>query len=840
MWQFLVGLGIGTALLVGYIILSSYRNIRAVVADLYASFGFMGKWVRKKSVESRYENIINGAVDNYNANFEDNIILNCKINWVNKETDNSYLEDGKAIICLKFDKKDQDLNFYNATYSFTKTALLPTTREFVKEKSQKAIDLNLTKIFIKDYNRGALRIFNQKYRSEEQDVRDRFEKFEETEKRGLFTTLLIPELHYLGDNLSTITPSDKIENEIETFFDWFYELATRGKDERTILNFKSEHLKVGVILVANLETYQAYGIEAYTKWADKYASEHYGAVYLLARGSYRATILKEVVTELTDNKGFDQINKKVTLHEVDEKGKETEITCYCLKPNLSKVQFNAWEKIKAIFNNGKIISGIVSIVNESEITVNLHGIEFSIPKAKLSSKDIPDLRKFFKLEQELILNIESFDEEQCLVVLNNINTETDPNIFIETALKDNQEITVVVNGVQMDREGQERGLRTYCNSLQKKVFIPKKFCSYSRFIRLDSIFEKGKELEILLHGFSMEFANFLGEIKGLENPLTKFQDFQENHKYEAIVQEISENYITTELKPGLECRIYHSELSWENDKKPQEFNIGDKIDLVIIKSDSKKYQLTGSLKRVQKSEKEEFYKANLDTVLQATVIKVYPGIGLKFRLDDNDFIGFVYVRELMWGFCSDIEDNFPIKSKIVVKPIEFDYQNNEVVYSIKACMKNQYEEAVDHLIIGEKYIGRIIRHFTNLARVQIQSNGYTIQGYIHKSEISNIAFVENEEIECFLPLDSEFTFELKRRDNRNKIVELTRRSIVSSDFIDLEYGDTIDVKVVKCDSDSAYFYENDCEGIISENFDKILVGADTEVYLINSDGEFSA
>jgi ribosomal protein S1 len=800
MWQFLVGLGIGSTLLVGYILLSSYRNIRAVIADILASFGFMGRWVRKKSVESRYENIINGAVDDYNANFEDSIISNCKINWVNKETENNYLEDDKAIICLKFDKKDQDLNFYNATYSFTKTALLPTTREFVKPNSQKAIDLNLTKIFIKDYNRRALRIFNKKYKSEESDVRDSFEKFEETEKRGLFTTLLIPELHYLGDNLSTITPNEKIEKEIEEFFDWFYDLATRGKDERTILNHKTEHLKVGVILVANLETYQAYGIEAYTKWADKYASEHYGAVYLLARGAYRAKILKEVVSELTNNKGFDQINKKVTLHELDDQGEQTEISCYCLKPNLAKVQYNAWEKIKATYKNGKTISGIVSTVSESEIIVNLHGIEYSVPKEKLSSKEIPDLRKFFKLEQELILNIESINEDEGLVVLNNIDTETDPNIFIESALKDNQIITVVVNGVQIDREGKERGLKTYCTELHKKVFIPKKHCSYSRFIRLDSIFEKGQELSVFLHGFSMEFANFFGEIQGLENPLTKFQNYQENQKYDAIVQEISENYITTELIPGLECRIYYSELSWENDKKTQDFNIGDKVELIIIKSDTKRYQLTGSLKRVQKSEKEDFYKNNLNSILTAKVIKVYEGIGLKFKLKDTGFIGFVYVKELMWGFCSDINKSFPVNSEIVVTPIEFDYQNNEILYSIKASMKNQYDDAVDHLVIGEKYKGTIIRHFTDLARVQLNSNGYIIQGYIHKSEISNIAFVENEDIKNFLPIDSEFTFQLKRRDNRNKIVELSRRSVVASDFSNLDYGDTLDVKVIKFDT----------------------------------------
>jgi ribosomal protein S1 len=543
--------------------------------------------------------------------------------------------------------------------------------------------------------------------------------------------------------------------------------------------------------------------------------------------------LKEVVTDLTNNKGFDQINKKVTLFELDEKGEKTEISCYCLKPNLSKVQYNAWEKIKASYNNSKIISGIVSLVDESKIVVNIHGIEFDILKNKLSCKLIPDLRKYFRFEQELILNIETFNEENCIVELNNIKTETDPNILIETTLKENKLISVEVNGVQLDREGKERGLKTYCKSINKKVFIPKKYCSHSRFIRLDSAFKKGDLLSVLLHGFSMEFANYFGEIEGLENPLTNFHSYQENHKYDAIIQEISENYITTEIIPGLECRVYHSELSWDNDKKLQDYLIGGNVEIVIIKIDSENFRLTGSFKRVQKSEKEEFFKDKKGSIIIAEVIKVYEGIGVKFKLVESGLIGFVYAKELIWGFCSDFGNSFPEKSQIKVTPIDFDYHNNEIVFSIKACSKNQYDEAAEQLIIGEKYTGKIIKHFTDLARVQLTSNGYTIQGYIHKSEISNVVYIDNEDVKNFLPLEKTFTFELKRRDNKNKIVELSRRNIVSNDFDDLEYGDIVDVEIVKCDTKGAYFYEDKCEGKITENFEKLSVGMKKEIFLIN-------
>jgi len=306
--------------------------------------------------------------------------------------------------------------------------------------------------------------------------------------------------------------------------------------------------------------------------------------------------------------------------------------------------------------------------------------------------------------------------------------------------------------------------------------------------------------------------------------LTKFNEYQENHKYEAIVQEISENYLTTEIIPGLECRVYRSELSWENNKNTQDYKIGDKVDVLIIKIDSENYRLTGSFKRVQKSEKEEFFKENIGVILSAQVLKSYEGIGVKLKLVEYGFTGFVYAKELMWGFCSDIRNSFPVDSNISVTPILFDYQNNEIVYSIKACMRNQYDEAVEQLTIGEVYTGKIIKHFTDLARVQLEFKDFTIQAYIHKSEISNIAYVENEDIKYFLPIDKSFDFELKRKDNRNKIVELSRKNMVSSDFEELEYGDTIEVEIVKCDNDGAYFYEEEFEGKITETNEKLSSG----------------
>ena len=99
-----------------WLAISKWRSIRLFLSDLLRLFGFLGKFVRRKSVEDKYEGIINSAVKSYNSNFEDTILPKCEINWINEETQDSYFdaEGNKAIVCLRFDKRNQDLNFHNA------------------------------------------------------------------------------------------------------------------------------------------------------------------------------------------------------------------------------------------------------------------------------------------------------------------------------------------------------------------------------------------------------------------------------------------------------------------------------------------------------------------------------------------------------------------------------------------------------------------------------------------------------------------------------------------------------------------------------------------------------
>ncbi len=836
LYTFVIGLGLGAVAI--FYAITHWNNVKLFFSDTLRLFGFFSKWIRKKSVEEKYEAVINSAIDDYNSNFEYRILPGCRVNWIVDDSDESYLEDNRAIVCLKFDKKDEDLNFYNAAYSFTKTGLLPKTRNFIKASSQKAIDLNLTKIILKNFQRRSLRVFNEKFKNEDELVKDSFERLEQTEKRGLFRSLLIPELHFLGEILETTTPNRNIETEIEKFLDWFHDLATRERFENTSLHYQSPNLKVGVILVANLETYENYGTEAYTKWAEKYASENYGAIYLLARGVNRNKILREIVDELTTTRGFDQINKKVSAFQLDETGDQVEIFCYSLKANIAKVQYQAWEKLKECFEKGKLVSGIVKIVEGDGLIVNAYGRDIKISKEKLSAEKIVYVRKYFKPEHELLLRIESFDYEDGEISLSNVGTETDPKIIIDNTLEDNKAFEVNVDSVQYDEEGREKGLRTYCKEINRRVFIPKSKCSYSRFINLENLFKKGDKLNVTLHAFGYQFGNFIGELEGLLNPWLKIKEFSEGEIYKSVIQEVNKIFITTEFISGLECRIYRNELSWDGSLNPETLKVGEEVETYIIRIDSEKYWIFGSLKRIEKSKNQKYYETKGTSAIKARVSRIIEGIGLEFKSNDGAISGFVHISELIWGFCNDIESIFPLKSEISVRAINYEFNDDKLHFSIKRCIQNDFDKVIKTFDKSLSYDGQILKYIGDICRVELIIGNNKLQGYVHKSEVSGRSYIKSDDFEIYLPIHETFSFRIKKVNKKNKILELSRRAFLASVPEIEDYGTPIKVKVVRREFDCAFVYSNTAEGRIIDNYEKLAVGTELDVYPINNNGEF--
>jgi ribosomal protein S1 len=831
----LIGVPVILAITIIYA-LSHYSEIKILISDILRFLGWVGKGVRKVSVTSELEGTLNGVINDFNKSFTDPMLPHCKIQWVTEGNHNNVLRANEAIICVSFDKKDHDLNFYNATYNFIKTALVAKAKPFLKAQTSNAIDLVSTKLILKEYRREVLRTFNVKFNEVEQETKQIFYDLEETENNGLFSTLLLPEFFYLGEILNDKTPSPLIQVETEQFVQWIHDLATREIDEYTNLRFERTYLKIGVILAAKLSTYEKVGVEAYTKWAEKYAAENFNAVYILAKGNYRSKIAIEIADVLIESKGFDQVNKKSTIKRTGPDGNPLVITSICLRPNLTTIVFNAWEEIKKKHDENLPVIGIIDSIIPGNIVVNVSGLKVNIPNNQLSQIAIPDLSKLFRADQELELNILEVDQANGLIRLSNVNTKTDPRKLIEANLSNDKPIVGKITKVQKDREQLEKGLIIHCVSPEVDVFIPRSKATFSRFTDLSKKYTVGNDVQILLQDFNSEFGNYAGSIFGLISPFetNTYKNLNIGDEIEVTIKEKQEKFLTCEIVEGLECRLYTNELSWiESECNVDNYNIGQKLKCKVYGIDRERKFIYISIKQISKSPKRIFFEKYENKIIEVTITKVDDNAGIFFITLAGNEKGFVHWSEIDWGNVFPLSKSFKTNDNIIVTPIGFSPSNNFVNYSMKGVFSQQYNEFKNFYNIGDTVEGKIVKCYPSICIVEFNLNTLNVRGYIHESRVSSCCFLNEGDIQKFLPLDSVFNFVIHEFNDKFQTIGLCRKTFLDKTR-SVNLGDTYSVKFIITHGRKSFFYNNQLEGYILNIKAALVTGAEIEVLPINT------
>jgi len=836
-------LGSGALIIIGILYaLSHYSQIKLFISDFFRAIGWLGKGVRKVSVSSELEGTLNGVINHFNQNFSSPILPNCKIQWVTNDNHRNILRTNEAIVCVSFDKKDHELNYYNATYNFIKTALIANAKPFLKEQTSKAIDLVSTKFILKQYRREALRTFNEKFKVVEPDTKEVFYRLEETEDNALFNTLLLPEFHYVGETLNDKTPSATIQRETEEFIQWFYELATRDLDDRTKLNFERTFLKVGVILVAKDSTYRQAGIEAYTKWAEKYAAENYNAVYILSRGYGRNKIANEVANKLVQTKGFEQVNKNTVSKRTDEEGKQVIITTICLRPNLTAIIYHAWEHVKKRHAEKKPVIGIIETVTDEMVIVNVSGLKVTIPKQQLSAAQITNASKLFREDQELELNVLEIDQTQENIRLSNVDTKTDPKKLIDSNLSNEDPISGQIKRIQKDRDQQDKGLLVYCSSLERNVFVPRSKATYSRFTDLAKKYPVDLEVQILLQDFSFDFGDYTGEISDLDNPYESntYKTLEVGQNIEVVIKEKQEKFLTCEIIEGLECRLYANELSWdESECKTDDFGIDKSLTVKIYHIDREKNFIYVSLKQCSQSPQQTFFESNKGTVLEAEVTNINDNLGVFCNVSGQEKEDFVHWSEVEWGNISPLSKSYKIGDNIQVTPLEFDRNYNSIKYSIKRVYPQEYDTFKSTYNEGEVLEGKIIKCYPSVCIVELVYSNCKVRAYIHQSRVSQYCFLHEGDIEKFLPLGEKFSFIVTQFHDRFQTVELCRKTYLNT-CSSVELGEANTVKHIITHGRKSFFYSNNLEGYVTNVSRSLQSGEEIEVIPISTNSsEFS-
>ncbi|MFV0325950.1 MAG: S1 RNA-binding domain-containing protein [Bacteroides xylanisolvens] len=815
---------------------------KIILGDILRLIGWTNKNVRKLSVKSEYEGTINSIIQDYNKNFENPILPNCKIEWVEEKNINSVLKENEAIVCLSFDKRDHNLNFYNAILNFVQIALIAKAKDYLKRASSEAIDLLTTHIILRNNRKEVLTTFRKKFNDFEETTRQEFEALVPTNDRGLFLNILLPEFYFYGELIDSLPPSSEYNIEANGLLQWFKELASREIDERTNLKCISKNFKIGVILVGKDETWEKFGASAYIKWADYYAAENYNSVYVLGRGNSGYERASEVVRILTNSKGFDQINKNPKIKCASAEGKEYIVTCFSLRPNRATIAYLAWESLRQYYSEEKNIPAIIDNVQKECIVINAFGLKFEIPNKLLSTLEIKDARKIFHSEDEMFLSIKELDVDRQYVILSNQETESDPKHYIETVIKGNKIYLCTIERVQKDKQGIQTGLKVSNKDLKSWVYIPKPYLTYSRFLDLEAKYLPGDYLNIIIEKYSPSSSNFVGKIDALNDPWEEsyVKKMQVGDIVEVVVKQINEFYVVCELQEGVECFLVKQEISWNHQECiTSQFKVDEIIKVCIISIDSDRRRINISIKRLSKTPELEYFENNLGQIVDVEIAYNVPEKGIAVKYMNNEKTGFIWWTEIAWGAVGHFENIYKQGDKIKAVVIDFDSEKNNIKFSIKSQYIHQFEEW--NKIIDDSYPvqGQIIAYLENSVHVELVEKNCKVQSFLPRKEISNIAFIGNEDLQYYLPIGDFFSFFILEVNESRKTIALTRKEYLEQSEYP-NYGEKIQVKYVKENHTKGYFYSEELEGWTNIPESNITMGSLIKVTLLSSStGEYT-
>lgn len=816
----LIGMPI-IGVIIGVVLITFYPGLRTFVADILRLIGFISQAIRRKSIENEIEGSINSYVRNFNAELQNPLLFECTIKWVKPDDQTSYVtEEGKAIVKVSF-SENHHRSFYNAVHSLVSTGLLYRTKPFIKDSLARAIDFFITRAVLIRRRKHVLPIFNDEFAKLDTESKDKYYTIQEIDSKGLFKRILLQEYYLYGEVLGeSSTPHNSHIDEADNFLEWLYEIAVREKGQQTNLSYNGNYIKVGIILVADEDTFNTWGLAPYIKRAQIYASNDYNSLYLLARGRKRGSIVRNISNELEAHGNFERLTQRpefyLPIRTESHDEEDTLITCIALRPNLSNIVQSAWEKLETL--KDEVFEVTIELIHEDFLTVNVYGLKTDIFTSHLSSLELPKIHKYFRSGERLKVRIINFDQNKNIIELSNIDTETDPRYWIEKhsyLLETTVDATVTgYNQV----EGYELGIFIEIGKSQVKGYIPRSKATYSRYIDLSQKYRVSDKISIFVLSFDIEHGSYLCQLNNLTDPWEKENLYIVGSLATIIIREITERYITCELEEGIEGRVYLQEISpesiEENAKLIKQFQVGSTLTARVIYVDLNKRVYRLSFRQVRLTPKAEYFQDNQNKRINVEIIKIHTH-GAEVQIVDTKFRAFLHISEIIWSYCDNIDKHLSIGQTIQVCMIAYDFKREEIFVSIKQLTKNSFEELILKYNEGDEVKGILLNTIDDRIFVHILVNNTDRAiGYVHKSEISNLFYVSPSNINKIFNLGDTYTFAIKKIQKRNRIVELSRNIVFKEQHKSLQLGVEYEGKILRRINRNPVFYSSHFEAIV--------------------------
>jgi hypothetical protein len=344
-----------------------------IISPFYKLF----KWFKRTYVANEVANNVNTFFSR-ELSGED---VSVKINWVRSEADPIF-KKGKLIVLMK-KEEDQARNILTATKYALPKVVCPIFRHHVKSSYTSAIDLAiLQKLANKLGNHGKY-VFKKYFLNPEiesdQEIVETLQKLIKIDKTGLFTTIFLNELDYVGEGLFADLSSVDRTSELLKFLNFLCTIADREIGEEIELISFSDVFKVSVILLAKSQVASKRGLIPYLRRLNKNLEKGADSTYIIAFPQ-AFEFLNKFVNVIDGNQRV-SIEKSFKTKEIYHPDYGTSINICCLRRNKMFTNDSFAKKIQASdIRAGKVVTGTVIDCSTDEALISFLGVDGTINK----------------------------------------------------------------------------------------------------------------------------------------------------------------------------------------------------------------------------------------------------------------------------------------------------------------------------------------------------------------------------------------------------------------------------------------------------------------------------
>jgi 4-hydroxy-3-methylbut-2-enyl diphosphate reductase len=338
------------------------------------------------------------------------------------------------------------------------------------------------------------------------------------------------------------------------------------------------------------------------------------------------------------------------------------------------------QSLKPVFN-GKVVTGIVTGVSPSEITVDIGTKQTGFVSASEWSEDpTVKLEDAVKKGDELELVVIKVNDQEGTVALSKKRFEAKAGrAEVEKALEDGTVLDATV------AEAVKGGLVAYVKGV--KVFIPASQASLRRGEDLSGLVKQPARIKII----ECSGRRVIGSIRAVlaEEQEVKKEEFwsqaEEGKHYDGVVKNLTDYGAFVDIG-GVDGLVHISELSWDRIKHPSEVvKVGDEVDVYIKSLDRENGKVSLGYKKTEDNPWERLRNDYpVGSVFTAPVVSITKFGAFVRVLPGID--GLVHISEISNERVEKVSDVLKVGDEVTVKLIEADFEKHRVGLSMKAAL----------------------------------------------------------------------------------------------------------------------------------------------------------